>query len=81
MATMISETVVSMLHEFCNMARRAISDTGEDKMLDSRSGSVSESMAHNLNVASVMVRIMILSIRILFSLPDLYSPFFSPSFP
>ena len=55
MAAMISEMVVSMLHEFCVMARRAISDTGDDKiMLDSRSGSVSGSMKHNLNVAGVM---------------------------
>eukprot|EP00579_Thalassiosira_antarctica_P029106 CAMPEP_0202026552 /NCGR_PEP_ID=MMETSP0905-20130828/59192_1 /ASSEMBLY_ACC=CAM_ASM_000554 /TAXON_ID=420261 /ORGANISM="Thalassiosira antarctica, Strain CCMP982" /LENGTH=526 /DNA_ID=CAMNT_0048589801 /DNA_START=1 /DNA_END=1581 /DNA_ORIENTATION=+ len=54
MAAMISEMVVSMLHEFCIMARIAISSTGDDKMLDSRSGSVAESMAHNLNVAGVM---------------------------
>jgi len=52
MATMISEVVVSMLHEFCVMARRAISDTGDDKI--KLSGSVSESMKHNLNVAGVM---------------------------
>jgi len=55
MATMISEVVVGMLHEFCTMARRAISDVGEEiKMLDSRSGTVSESMTHNMNVAGVM---------------------------
>ncbi len=54
---MISEAVVGMLHEFCVMARRAISDTGEEqKPLDSRSGSVSESMSQNLNVAGGMVR-------------------------
>jgi len=52
MATMISEVVVSMLHEFCVMARRAISDTGDDKI--KLSGSVSESMKHNLNVAGVI---------------------------
>ena len=57
MAVMISEVVVDMLHEFCVMARRAISDAGEEgRALDSRSGSVSESTAHNLNVAGVMVR-------------------------
>ena len=55
MATMISDVVVSMLHEFCQMARRAISEIGEDKMVDSRAGSVSVSMAHNMNVAGVMV--------------------------
>lgn len=33
MATMISDVVVSMLHEFCQMARRAISEIGEDKMV------------------------------------------------
>ncbi|KAL7540572.1 hypothetical protein ACHAXR_012542 [Thalassiosira sp. AJA248-18] len=54
MATQISETIVGMLHEFCVMARRAISESGENKMLDSRAGSVSESMTHNMNVAGVM---------------------------
>ena len=51
MAAIIVEMVVSMLHEFCVMARWV----GEDKMLGSRSGSVSELMEHNLNVADIMV--------------------------
>ena len=55
MAPMISDVVVSMLIKFCSTARRAISDCEEGKLLDSRSGSISESMAHNLSVAGVMV--------------------------
>lgn len=55
MAPMISDVVVSMLIKFCSIARRAISDCEEGKLLDSRSGSISESMAHNLRVAGVMV--------------------------
>ena len=55
MAPMISDVVVSMLFKFCSTARRAISDCEEGKLLDSRSGSISESMAHNLSVAGVMV--------------------------
>ena len=66
MATMISEMVVSMLHEFCIMARRAISDIGEDKiMLES------ESMKHNLNVAGVMVRQIPVFVVCVFVLPCL----------
>ena len=51
MAAMIVKMVVSMLHKFYIMARWV----GEDKMLGSRSGSVSELMEHNLNVADIMV--------------------------
>ena len=49
MATMISDCIVSMVHEFCVLARRAISEIDEDD------DSESEAMAHNLKVASVMV--------------------------
>lgn len=49
MAKMITDMVVGMLSEFCNMARRAIGDVGEDKMLLLGGGrgasSVSEGMA------------------------------------
>ena len=58
MATMLGEVVVVMLQKFCVMARRAVSEGGEEKMLDSRPGSVSESMAHKLSVAGVMVCIL-----------------------
>lgn len=58
MAAMLGEVVVVMLHKFCAMARRAVSDGGEEKLFDSRPGSVSESMAHKLSVASVMVCIL-----------------------
>jgi len=55
MAAMIGEMVVSMMHEFCVMASRAISETGEEhRALDSRSSSASESQTHNLNVSAVM---------------------------
>lgn len=57
MTTMISETVVSMLHEFCSSAKRAISDAGEDRIVDPRTGSATESIKHNLKVAVVMVRL------------------------
>jgi len=52
--TMISGNIVDMLHEFCSSARRSISDTGDDRVFDSRTGSATESMSHNLKVASVM---------------------------
>lgn len=57
MANMISEMAVSMLHEFCVcvMARRAISDIGEDKIMFE-----SESMKHNLS--HVMVRLLVVQI-------------------
>ena len=55
MAPMISDVIVSMLIKFCSIARRAIRDCEEGKILDSRSGSISESMAHNLSVAGAMV--------------------------
>jgi len=43
------------MHEFCVMARCAISETGEEhRALDSRSSSASESQTHNLNVSAVM---------------------------
>jgi len=58
MAAMISDQAVEMLNEFCVMARGAVSDYDgrEDEMMMEvvRSGSVSESMAHNLNIAGVM---------------------------
>ena len=55
MAAMLSKVVVGMMHEFCVMARSAINDAGEEPtMLDSRSGSVLESMACNLNGVRVM---------------------------
>jgi hypothetical protein len=55
MTTMISETVVDMLHEFCNAARRAISEVEQDRVVDPRTGSASEAMKHNLRVANVIV--------------------------
>ncbi|KAL3823322.1 hypothetical protein ACHAXA_010457 [Cyclostephanos tholiformis] len=54
MAPMISDVVVEMLIKFCLSARRAISECEEGRILDSRSGSIPESMAHNLSVAGVM---------------------------
>ncbi|KAL3793104.1 hypothetical protein HJC23_005606 [Cyclotella cryptica] len=54
MSTMISETVVDMLHEFCHAARRAISEVGEDRVVDPRTGAASEATKHNLRVANVM---------------------------
>ena len=56
LAPMIGDVVVSMLEMFCDTARRALSECDEGKMLDARSGSLSESMAHNISVAGVMVR-------------------------
>lgn len=53
--TMISGNIVDMLHEFCSSAKRSISETGDDRVFDSRTGSATESMSHNLKVASVMV--------------------------
>jgi hypothetical protein len=55
MAPMISDVVVGMLIKFCLTARRAISECEEGRIVDSRTGSISESMAHNLSVAGVMV--------------------------
>ncbi len=57
-AAMLGEVVVVMIHKFCAMARRAVIEGGEEKMFDSRTGSVSESMAHKLSVAGVMVCIL-----------------------
>jgi hypothetical protein len=56
LAPMIGDVVVSMLEMFCDTARRALSECDEGKMLDARSGSLTESMAHNISVAGVMVR-------------------------
>lgn len=56
LAPMIGDVIVSMLEMFCDTARRALSECDEGKMLDARSGSLSESMAHNISVAGVMVR-------------------------
>lgn len=68
MTTMISETVVDMLHEFCLAARRAISEVGEEKVVDPRTGAASEATKHNIRVATVMVRLLLyhfdLSLRI-----------------
>ena len=55
MTTMISEMVVDMLHEFCNSAKRAISEVERDRVVDSKTGSASEAMKHNLRVANVVV--------------------------
>lgn len=55
LAPMIGDVVVSMVEMFCDTARRALSECDEGKMLDARSGSLSESMAHNISVAGVMV--------------------------
>ncbi len=55
MAPMISDVVVGMLVKFCLTARRAISECDEGRILEPRTGSISESMAHNLSVAGVMV--------------------------
>ena len=72
MATMISEVVVGMLHEFCVIAGRAVSDTGEEvRAPDLRSGSFSESMAHNLNVAGVMVCFSLFSVSSLYGTSSL----------
>lgn len=58
MTTMISVTVVDMLHEFCNSAKRAISEMEQDRVVDSRTGSASEPMKHNLRVANVIVSVV-----------------------
>ncbi len=52
MATMISDPIVSMVHEFCVSAKRAISEIDEDEKAET------EAMAHNLKVASVMVSVI-----------------------
>ena len=52
MATMISDPIVSMVHEFCVLAKRAISEIDEDEE------SETEAMAHNLKCASVMVSVI-----------------------
>ncbi|KAL7427230.1 hypothetical protein ACHAXH_000576 [Discostella pseudostelligera] len=54
MAAMLGEVVVVMLHKFCVMARRAVSEGGAEMMLDYSPGSVSEAMTHKLQVAGVM---------------------------
>jgi hypothetical protein len=66
MTTMISETVVDMLQEFCRSARRAISEVQQDKVVDPRTGSASEAMKHNLRVANVIVSRRILLFPFLF---------------
>ena len=75
MVAMISDQVVEMLNEFCVMARGAVSDYDgrEDEMMMEvvRSGLVSESMAHNLNIAGVMVGTSLyFSLYLYFSLPS-----------
>lgn len=52
MATMISDPIVSMVHEFCLSAKRAISEIDEDEKGET------EAMTHNLKVASVMVSVI-----------------------
>ncbi|KAL7517694.1 hypothetical protein ACHAWX_002594 [Stephanocyclus meneghinianus] len=54
MTAMISENVVDMLHEFCLAARRAISEVGDDRIVDPRTGAASEATKHNIRVATVM---------------------------
>ena len=57
MTTMISEAIVDMLHEFCNAARRAISEVAEGNVVDPRSGSATDAMKHNLRVSNVIVSV------------------------
>ena len=58
MATMLSDPIVSMVHEFCVLAKRAISeiDEGED----------SAALKHNLKVAGVMVSDAIIDILLIY---------------
>ena len=58
MTTMISEAIVDMLHEFCNAARRAISEVAEGNVVDPRSGSATDAMKHNLRVSNVIVSVI-----------------------
>jgi len=52
MATMISDPIVNMVHEFCVLAKRAISEIDENEEAET------EAMAHNLKVAGVMVSVI-----------------------
>lgn len=70
MATMISDPIVSMVHEFCVLAKRAISDIDDDEEADT------EAMAHNLKVAGVMVSDFIHLFMLILSIPSINLFFF-----
>jgi len=52
--TMIAEMVVAMVAQFCDQARNAVSNAGEDGCLDPNDGSATSALKHDVKVVSIM---------------------------
>lgn len=55
MTTMLAEVVVDMVERFCNQAKGAVSDVGEN-CIRPADGAATEALIHDVKVAGVMVR-------------------------
>ncbi len=64
MTTMISESIVDMVENFCELAKGATSGISEEDMLHETKGSATEELAHDMKVAAVMVRLIRCYIRV-----------------
>jgi conserved oligomeric Golgi complex subunit 5 len=52
--TMIAEIVVSMVSQFCDQAKGAVSQIGEDSCLNPNDGSPTNALTHDMKVAAIM---------------------------
>ena len=52
--TMIAENVVAMVSQFCDQARGAISNVGEDGCLNARDGTPTQALTHDMKVTAIM---------------------------
>lgn len=55
MTSMIAEVAVNMVEQFCNQAKGAVSDVGEN-CIRPEDGTATDALIHNIKVAGVMVR-------------------------
>ena len=57
MTTMISENIVDMVENFCDIAKNATSGASENKLLREK-GTPTEELLHDIKVAGILVRIL-----------------------
>ena len=60
--TMIAENVVGMISQFCDQARGAVSNVGEDGCLHPTDGTATQALSHDMKVAAIM-NAMAVSVR------------------
>jgi hypothetical protein len=65
MTAMIAENVVSMVEQFCTQAKGAVSNAGQGGCIRAQDGTATEALIHDIKIATVMVRTMVMCLLLL----------------